>query len=118
MVNRNKIIIYSIILFAVLILLFVFISNKNSSDIKMTDNKEVGSVDNNASTTAAVSSSTPAEFYVPKKLEFVTETEKTEQLGVWVETGERIQVIARDENGKITAYKIIRSDEDVVQPRD
>ena len=54
--------------------------------------------------------------YVPKPipLEMMSDTDKT-LFNLSTSTAERIQVLQRDENGKITIYKIIKKDADILK---
>ena len=63
---------------------------------------------------SAVASSTVSHPAKPLKLELMTPEEKA-SFKLSSSTAQRIQVIARDASGKITIYKLIKNDSDIVK---
>jgi hypothetical protein len=107
--NRKKtfLIIFLVLLIAVIVVVAIIMTQTKGKTIK----NNVPALPNN--TANSQNSTTTVSQTKPLELEFMTAEEKA-SFRIGSATTTRIQVLSRDASGKVTAYKIIKTDADIL----
>ena len=117
--KKQKIIFFAIIFFLLLGLSFIFYQNKQKlPDVENEANAEQQNLDQSPAytPTAREASNWNAPFTKQIQVVFATEEER-EQMGINVSPlfdPARIQVLERDENGRVITYKKIYNDNEII----
>jgi len=109
------------IIFIALLIFFNYSVKKNVTPNNNSDaalSKCTATLDNLvasvSSVSSAIASSTVPHVAKPLKLELMTPEEKA-SFHLATNTAQRIQVLERDANGKITVYRLIKKDSDILK---